>query len=64
MSKTLFITGIISLLVWAIGFIGYQITGLIHGLLFIGVITILIRIFNNKLFINNQKSKINIYGNI
>jgi hypothetical protein len=64
MSKTLFITGLISLIVWVIGYVAYQITGLIHVLLFIGVLTILIRIFNNKLLLKNQKPKINIYGNI
>lgn len=51
MSNLLFALAILFVVIWAIGFLGYNIGGVIHILLVIAVITILLRIIRGeKLF--------------
>jgi hypothetical protein len=48
MSKTLFISSIILILVWAILFIGFHVSGIIHILPAIAIFALTIRLFYNK----------------
>lgn len=51
MSNLLFALAILFVVIWAIGFLGYNIGGVIHILLVIAVITILLRIIKgDKIF--------------
>jgi hypothetical protein len=48
MGNLLYIIAIILIIAWAIGFIGYNMGGLIHILLVIAVIAILLRIIQGR----------------
>jgi hypothetical protein len=63
MSNVLFINGFILLIVWAVGYFGFQIDGFIHVLLIVAILTIVIKIFYIIAFYKNHNPKININGN-
>jgi len=44
MGNLLYIIAVILVVAWAIGFLGYQATGLIHILLVIAIIAVLLRV--------------------
>lgn len=44
MGNLLYVLAVILVIIWAVGFIGYQAGGLIHLLLVIAVISILLRV--------------------
>ncbi len=48
MGNLLYIIAVILVIAWAIGFIGYNVGGLIHILLVIAVIAIIIRIIQGR----------------
>ena len=48
MGNILYATAIILVIVWGIGFIGYNVGGLIHILLVIAVIAIILRVIKGK----------------
>ena len=48
MSNLLYIVAVILVIAWAIGFIGYNASGLIHILLAIAIIAILLRIISGR----------------
>lgn len=48
MGNFLYVVAVTLLLFWAIGFIGYNIGGIIHVLLVIAVIAVLLRIIKGK----------------
>lgn len=48
MGNLLYITAVILIIGWAIGFIGYNIGGIIHILLIIAVISVILRIIEGK----------------
>jgi len=48
MSKIFFITGLMLITAWVIGFIGFHVGGIIHILPVIAAILLLIRLFYNK----------------
>jgi hypothetical protein len=53
MQKALFISGLILIIVWAIGFIGFHLTGLFHILPVIAISALTIRIFYNTTLAGN-----------
>jgi len=48
MRNLLYIVAVIFVIAWAIGFIGYNATGIIHILLVIAIIAVLLRIIRGK----------------
>ncbi len=48
MGNLIYSIAVILVIVWAIGFIGYGVGGLIHVLLVIAIITILLRVIQGK----------------
>lgn len=50
-SKTLLIDGLALLKVWAIGFFGFHISGMIHILLAMALIALLVSFLSRKIFI-------------
>lgn len=48
MGNLLYIIAVILIIGWAIGFIGYNIGGIIHILLIIAVISVILRIIEGK----------------
>jgi Family of unknown function (DUF5670) len=48
MGNLLYAIAVILLIFWAIGFIGYNIGGIIHILLVIAVIAVLFKVFQGK----------------
>lgn len=48
MGNILYIIAVILVIGWAIGFIGYNIGGIIHILLIIAVISVILRIIEGK----------------
>lgn len=48
MGNLLYIVAVILIIAWAIGFIGYNVGGLIHILLVIAVIAIIIRVIQGR----------------
>jgi len=48
MGNLLYTIAIVLIIVWAIGFVGYSVGGLIHILLVIAIIAVLIRIIQGR----------------
>jgi len=48
MGNLLYIIAVILVIVWAIGFLGYQAGGIIHILLVIAIIVVLLRIIQGR----------------
>jgi hypothetical protein len=48
MSNLLYIIAVVLIILWAIGFVGYNSGGLIHILLVIAIIAILFRVIQGK----------------
>ncbi|WP_319478831.1 lmo0937 family membrane protein [uncultured Draconibacterium sp.] len=48
MGNLLYIIAVILIIAWAIGFVGYNVGGLIHILLVIAVIAIIVRIIQGR----------------
>jgi hypothetical protein len=48
MGNLLYIIAVILIIAWAIGFVGYNIGGIIHILLVIAIIAILLRLIQGK----------------
>lgn len=48
MSNLLYAIAIILILIWAIGFVGYNSGGLIHILLVIAIIAVILRVIQGK----------------
>jgi Family of unknown function (DUF5670) len=48
MSNLLYAIAVILILIWAIGFIGYNSGGLIHILLVIAIIAVILRVIQGK----------------
>ena len=48
MGNILYIIAVVIVIVWAVGFIGYQAGGIIHILLVIAAIAILLRLIQGK----------------
>ena len=48
MGNLLYIVAVILIIAWAIGFIGYNVGGLIHILLVIAVIAIILRLIQGR----------------
>ncbi len=48
MGNLLYIIAVILIIAWLIGFVGYQVGGIIHILLVIAVISILLRVIQGK----------------
>lgn len=48
MGNLLYVIAVILVIVWAVGFLGYNAGGLIHILLAIAVISILLRVIQGK----------------
>ena len=48
MGNLLYVIAVILIIAWAIGFIGYNVGGIIHILLVIAVIAILLRIIQGR----------------
>lgn len=48
MGNLLYIIAVILIIGWAIGFIGYNIGGIIHILLIIAIISVILRIIEGK----------------
>jgi hypothetical protein len=48
MSNLLYVVAVILIIAWAIGFIGYNVGGIIHILLVIAVIAIILRIIQGR----------------
>jgi len=48
MANLLYIIAVILIIAWAIGFVGYNVGGLIHILLVIAVIAIIVRIIQGR----------------
>jgi hypothetical protein len=48
MGNLLYYIAVIFVIIWAIGFLGYQAGGLIHLLLVIAIISVLLRIIQGK----------------
>jgi hypothetical protein len=48
MGNILYGIAIILVILWAIGFIGYNVGGIIHGLLIIALISVILRIIQGK----------------
>jgi hypothetical protein len=48
MGNLLYTIAVILLIVWAIGFLGFHLTGVIHILLVIAVIAVLLRVIQGK----------------
>jgi len=48
MGNLLYIIAVILIIGWAIGFIGYNVGGIIHVLLVIAVISVILRIIEGK----------------
>jgi hypothetical protein len=48
MGNLLYVIAVILIIAWAIGFLGYSMSGLIHILLVIAVIAILLRIIQGR----------------
>jgi Family of unknown function (DUF5670) len=44
MGNLLYLAALVLIIIWAIGFLGYHATGLIHILLVIAIISILLRV--------------------
>jgi hypothetical protein len=55
MSKTLFIGGLILIIAWAIGFIGFHVSGFIHILPAIAIAALMIRLLYNKSIMQKRK---------
>jgi ABC-type transport system involved in cytochrome c biogenesis permease component len=52
MGNLLYVIAVILIIAWAIGFIGYSATGIIHILLVIALIAIILRVIQGKKPIN------------
>jgi hypothetical protein len=50
MGNLLYLIAVILVIAWAIGFIGYNLGGLIHILLVIAIIAVLLRIIRGRRF--------------
>ncbi len=48
MSNLLYLVAVILVIAWAIGFVGYNLGGLIHVLLIIAIIAIILRIIRGN----------------
>ena len=48
MGNLLYIIALILVIAWAVGFIGYNVGGIIHILLIIAIIAVLLRIIQGK----------------
>jgi hypothetical protein len=48
MGNLLYVVAVILIIAWAIGFIGYNIGGIIHILLIIAVIAVIIRVIQGR----------------
>jgi hypothetical protein len=48
MSGLLYIVAVILLILWAIGFLGYHIGGIIHILLIIALIAVILRVIQGR----------------
>lgn len=48
MGNLLYIVAVILLIAWAIGFVGYNVGGIIHILLVVAVIAVLLRIIQGR----------------
>jgi hypothetical protein len=48
MSNLLYVIAVILVLAWAIGFIGYNVGGIIHILLVIAIIAVILRIIQGR----------------
>ena len=48
MGNLLYFVAVILIILWAIGFVGYNAGGIIHILLVVAVIDVLIRVFQGK----------------
>lgn len=48
MGNLLYVIAVILLIAWAIGFIGYNVGGIIHILLVIAIIAVIIRLIQGK----------------
>jgi len=48
MGSLLYIVAVILLILWAIGFVGYHVGGLIHILLVIAVIAVILRVIQGR----------------
>ncbi|HWY38273.1 MAG TPA: lmo0937 family membrane protein [Bacteroidia bacterium] len=50
MGNTLYIVAVVLVILWAIGFLGYNAGGIIHILLVIALISVLLRVIQGKKF--------------
>ncbi len=50
MGNTLYVVAVILVVLWAIGFIGYNAGGIIHILLVLALISVLLRVIQGKKF--------------
>lgn len=48
MTNLLYTIAIVLLIIWAIGFMGYNANGMIHILLFIAIVAVLLRVIKGK----------------
>lgn len=48
MGNLLYIVAVVLVIIWAIGFIGYSVGGLIHILLVIALISVILRLIQGK----------------
>ena len=48
MGNLLYIVAVILIIAWAIGFIGYNVGGIIHILLVIAIIAVILRVIQGK----------------
>ncbi len=48
MSNLLYLVAVILVILWAVGYLGYQSGGLIHILLVIAIVAILLRVIQGK----------------
>ncbi|HMC86270.1 MAG TPA: lmo0937 family membrane protein [Chitinophagaceae bacterium] len=46
MGNLLYVIAVVLVIIWAIGFLGYHATGLIHILLVIAIISVLLRVIS------------------
>jgi hypothetical protein len=50
MGNSLYVVAVILVILWAIGFLGYNAGGIIHILLVIAIVSVLLRIIQGKKF--------------
>ena len=50
MGNTLYVVAVVLVILWAIGFVGFNAGGIIHILLVIALISVLLRIIQGKKF--------------